>query len=97
MKQAGLARMMAVKAKFPLRIVGAFGRDWKGSEPQYIRKAVPPGPCRIALTILMLTDRDTCQVHSIGTSGRRGREEGQGSGVQGRAGGRGHPGRQSSD
>ena len=62
MREAGLQRMMDVKAKFPRRIIAAFGRDWEGPEPEYIRKAVQPGPCRIALTILMLTDQDTCKV-----------------------------------
>ena len=62
MREAGLQRMMDVKAKFPRRIIAAFGRDWEGPEPEYIRKAVQPGPCRIALTILMLTDQETCKV-----------------------------------
>lgn len=68
MREAGLQRMMDVKAKFPRRIIAAFGRDWAGPEPAYIRKAVQPGPCRIALTILMLTDQDACKVRRVTSS-----------------------------
>ena len=57
-------RMLLAKSKFPNRIVAAFGRNWKGEQPQYVRKVVRPGPNRIALTILMLTDKGTCEVQS---------------------------------
>ena len=59
-------RMLAAKAEFPKRIVAAFGRDWRGKVPQYVRKLVRPGPNRIALTILLLSDKDTCEVSQVG-------------------------------
>ena len=39
-QEPGLLRMMAAKSRFPRRIVAAFGRDWKGLEPQWVSGAV---------------------------------------------------------
>ena len=64
-KEPGMLRMLSAKAEFPRRIVAAFGRDWMGEVPQYVRKAVPAGPSRIALTILLLSDKDTCEVSGM--------------------------------
>ncbi|GAX74683.1 hypothetical protein CEUSTIGMA_g2131.t1 [Chlamydomonas eustigma] len=63
MREAGLLRMMKVKALYPNRIIGAFGRDWpRGAPPQYLNeRSQAAGPCRIILTILMLTDVETCK------------------------------------
>ena len=59
-------RMLSAKAESPERIVAAFGRTWTGKVPQYVRKLVRPGPNRIALTILLLSDKDTCEVSQVG-------------------------------
>ncbi|KAG1677205.1 hypothetical protein FOA52_013403 [Chlamydomonas sp. UWO 241] len=62
LKEEGLARMMAAKAASPTRLIGAFGRDWGGGwgDARYVRSPVRPGPVRIVLTVLMLTDTATC-------------------------------------
>ncbi|GAX78650.1 hypothetical protein CEUSTIGMA_g6088.t1 [Chlamydomonas eustigma] len=61
-KKQGLSRMLMAKQKYPQRIIGVFGRDWPhGPSPQYIRKPVQYGPSRIALTVMLLSDVETCK------------------------------------